>query len=58
MNGKPCNWYKIYKGSSNYDTNEMSKLIEGIVYEAKNLGIPTLDEYKLKQMIEEWEKNI
>lgn len=56
LNGKPCNWYKIYKGSSTYDTREMSRLIEGIVYEAKNLGIPTLEEYKLKRMIEEWEE--
>lgn len=54
LNGKECDWYKVYKGSSEYDTKEMSVLIEGIVYEAKQLDIETLEEYKLDKLIEEW----
>ena len=54
LNGKECDWYKVYKGSSEYDTKEMSILIEGIVYEAKQLDIETLEEYKLDKLIEEW----
>ncbi len=54
LNGKECDWYKVYKGSSEYDTKEMSTLIEGIVYEAKQLDIETLEEYKLDKLIEEW----
>ena len=54
LNGKECKWYKVYKGSSEYDTKEMSTLIEGIVYEAKQLDIETLEEYRLDKLIEEW----
>ena len=41
LNGKEFNHYKIYKGSSEYDTKEMSILLNGVVQEAKNLGIKT-----------------
>lgn len=54
INGKECDWYKVYKGSSEYDTKEMSVLIEGIVYEAKQLDIETLEDYKLDKLVEEW----
>ena len=54
VNGKNFIHYKIYKGSSEYNSLEMSKLIEGIVYEAKQLGVPTLDELELNRICEEW----
>lgn len=41
LNGKQFTHYKVYKGSSEFDTREMSILIDGIVSEAKNLGIAT-----------------
>ena len=41
LNGKQFTHYKVYKGSSEFDTREMSILIDGIVSEAKNLGIQT-----------------
>lgn len=41
LNGKLFKHYKVYKGSSEFDTKEMSVFIDGIVNEAKNLGIPT-----------------
>ena len=44
LNGKEFNHYKIYKGSSEYDTKEMSILLNGVVQEAKNLGIKTKDD--------------
>ena len=34
--------YKIYKGSSEFDTREMSIFIDGIVQEAQQLGIETM----------------
>lgn len=34
--------YKIYKGSSEYDSKEMSIFIDGIVQECQNVGIETL----------------
>lgn len=36
--------YKVFKGSSEMDTYEMSKLIDGIVHECTSLGIPTIRE--------------
>lgn len=53
LNGKKADWYKVFKGSSNYDSKEMAVLIDGIIYEAQELGIETIppDEVeKLKRM--------
>ena len=41
LNGKTFIHYKVYKGSSEFDTREMSIFIDGIVSEAKALGIQT-----------------
>ena len=41
LNGKEFTHYKVYKGSSEFDKKEMSIFIDGIVEEAKDLGIPT-----------------
>ena len=54
LNNKKCVWYKVFKGSSEYDSKEMSVLLNGVVQEAKNLGIMTLDEIELQEMIERW----
>ncbi len=54
LNDKEFNHYKIYKGSSEYDTKEMSILLEGVVQEAKNLGIKTKDDIELERLIKEW----
>ena len=56
LNGKEFNHYKIYKGSSEYSTKEMSILLEGAVQEAKNLGIKTKEDYEIEKLIEEWNK--
>lgn len=55
LNGKLFNHYKVYKGSSDYDTKEMFILLNGVVQEAKNLGIKTKEDYELEKLIEEWE---
>ena len=54
LNGKEFNHYKIYKDSSEYDTKEMSILLNGVVQEAKNLGIKTKDDIELERLLEEW----
>ena len=41
LNGKEFKHYRVYKGSSEFDTREMSIFIDGIVSEAKGLGIQT-----------------
>jgi hypothetical protein len=42
VNGKEFLHMMVYVGSSQYDTKEMSTFIDGIVEEAKDLGIETL----------------
>lgn len=41
LNGKLFKHYKVYKGSSEFDTREMSIFLDGVVDEAKELGIQT-----------------
>lgn len=54
LNGKQFTHYKIFKGSSEYDTREMSILIDGIVQEATNLDIPTLTPNEIERLKSEW----
>ena len=43
-----------YKGSSEFDTAQMSRLIDLIIQDCKSLGIETLDDIKIKYLIDEW----
>ena len=44
-----------YFGSSTYNSKEMSRLLDYVVEEAKELGIQTLEDIRLKEMLEKWE---
>lgn len=46
----------VYYGSSVYDTQQMSRLINSLVEEARVLGIVTLDELKIKELIDRYDK--
>lgn len=52
-NGKFSSYLKI-KGSSEYDSVEMSRFIDGIIYEAKELGISTETPDKIERMKALW----
>lgn len=52
-NGKFAS-YLMIKGSSEYDTAEMSHFIDRIVEEAKELGIETTTPDELERMKQEW----
>ena len=54
LNNKEFTHYKVYRGSSEYDTKEMSILIDGIVDECKQLGIETKPEEEIKSLVESW----
>lgn len=41
LNGKLFKHYRVYKGSSEFDTREMSIFLDGIISEAKDLDIQT-----------------
>ena len=47
-------YYKMIRGSSTYDTKEMSILIEGIVYECKEQLIETMTPEELEKMLNKW----
>lgn len=54
LQGKEFTHYRVYKGSSEYDTREMSILIDGIVQEARNLEIETLPPYEIERLKGMW----
>lgn len=56
VNGKTGIQLQCYFGSSTYDTKQMSRLIEGVVSDCKELDIETLTPSELALMCEEWGK--
>lgn len=54
VDGKVFNHYKVIRGSSTYNTAEMSTFIQGIVSEAKELGIETMTPVDLQRMVSMW----
>ena len=54
LNDRELDFYKVFKGSSEYDSKEMSVLINGIVEDAKELDIETLEDIRIKELIKEW----
>lgn len=55
--GKMYRTYVMLRGSSDYDTKEMSTLIEGLVSEAKELGIETMTAEELERMMQQYEEH-
>lgn len=56
LNGKLFKHYKVYKGSSEMDTREMSILIDGLVSECEEQGIETKSKAEIDSLLEEWDK--
>lgn len=54
VNGKTGIQLQCFFGSSTYNTKEMSRLIDGVVSEAKELGIETMTPQELARMKNEW----
>lgn len=54
VNGKEFTHYKVYKGSSVYDTKEMSILLDGIIDEAKSLDIEVISESDRALLLADW----
>ena len=55
VNGKDFTHWKVFKGSSEFDSREMSILISGIVNEAKELDIETLTPMELERLNSSWQ---
>ena len=47
----------VIYGSSDYDTQQMSRFIDGLVQDAKALGIETEDPGKIQSLLDSWEAN-
>lgn len=56
VKGKTFTHYKVYKGSSEYDTLEMSILLDGVVEEAKLQGIQVMSASEIDLLKREWIK--
>lgn len=55
LNNKEFTHYKIFKGTSEYDTKEMSIFIDGVVEEAKQLDIETKTPNELEELKRMWD---
>ena len=51
IKGKSFTHYKIFKGSSEFNSSEMSIFIDGIIQECRSVGIQTLEDLEIKEMI-------
>jgi len=54
--GRPGVQLQVYYGSSGYSTAEMAVLIDGVVDEAKEIGVETLPPEQLAMMKTQWGK--
>lgn len=55
-NGKEFRCYLLYKRTRYMDTAEMARLIDGAIYEAKELGIETDPPEKIAKLKSLWER--
>ena len=53
-NGTDVFYYRVYRGSHTYNTEEMQKLIAGTVQECEQVGIETMTPNEIARMIEQW----
>lgn len=53
-NGSDVYFYRIYRGSHTYNTEEMQKLIAGTVQECQDAGVATATPAEVQKMIEVW----
>ena len=56
VKGKDFTHYKVYKGSSEFDTREMAVLIDGVISEAQELGIDTRTPEEIEKLKALWGK--
>lgn len=54
LNGKLFKHYRVFKGSSEFDSREMAIFIDGIVSEAKSIGIQTETPNQIAEMKARW----
>lgn len=50
LDGKEFTHYRIYKGSSQMDSKEFAVLLDGLIEECKEQGIPTLTKAEVERL--------
>lgn len=50
VDGKEFTHYKIYKGSSQMDSKEFSRLLDGTIEECEQVGIPTMTPDEIEKL--------
>ena len=56
INGQIGIQLQCFYGSSNYNTEEFSRLLEGVIDEAKTIGVDFISKQDMNTMMEEWDK--
>ena len=56
INGKTGIQLQCFFGSSTYDSKEFSVLLDGVISEAKEIGVPFISSEEKARMLEEWGK--
>ena len=58
-NGKPlyCRLYKHIKGTHQMNSKEMSRIIDSVVFDAEERGIPTKNQQELDRLLKQWERD-
>ena len=54
VKGKRFTHYMLLRGSHTYDTHEMSVLIDGVVSEAREMGIETMTAAEIERILAAW----
>ena len=54
---KGCVTVTVWYGSSTYDTEQMSRLIDAVVQDCKSAGIETMTEREISLLCERWGEN-
>lgn len=55
LNGKTFKHYRFWVGSSEYNRHEFSILLDGVINEAKNLGLETKTKEEIDSLLKEYE---
>lgn len=56
VHGKKSVQLLCYYGSSMYDTKEFSLLLDGVVREMENIGLPKPPSKEMQRLLDEWKK--
>ena len=49
---------RAWKGSSDFDSAQMARLIDSLIQDAENLGIPTVPDEEVERMVSRWGKSV